>query len=236
MTTTNFNMVVFDLAGTVINENNLVYHTIHAVLEKEGYDVALDTVLNVGSGKEKFQAISDIIQFQKVIISIEKLSLLYHKFLNALLISYEKQPVTSFPFAEELFALLHHHQILVVLNTGYNRHTAELLLEKVKWKPRMHYDLLVTSSEVTNGRPAPDMIARAMFMLGLKKADKIVKIGDSCTDIVEGHAAQCGMVIGITTGAQQREVLQKVKPHYIIDSLQEVPALLNLSSRLKKLV
>lgn len=233
---TRIKMVVFDLAGTVINENNLVYHTIHNVLVKEGYGVSLDTVLNIGSGKEKFQAISDIFQFEKITISIEELSLIYHKFLNVLLNSYEKLPVTSFPFTEELFSILHHHQILVVLNTGYNRSTAELLLEKVKWKPRVHYDLLVTSSEVTNGRPAPDMILRAMALLSLKNADTIVKIGDSCADILEGHAAQCGMVIGITTGAQQREVLQKVKPHYIIDSLQEAPALLNLSSRLKKLI
>ncbi len=227
-------MVVFDLAGTVINENNLVYHTIHNVLVNAGYDVSLETVLTIGSGKEKFQAISDILHYEKVIISIEELSLLYHKFLSQLQISYEKLPVNSFPFAEELFTMLHHHHILIVLNTGYNRSTAELLLEKVKWKPRVNYNLLITSSEVNNGRPAPDMIVRAMFMLGLKNADKIVKIGDSCADILEGHAAQCGMVIGITTGAQQREELQKVKPHFIIDSLRELPALLNLPIRLKK--
>lgn len=235
MVTTKFKMVVFDLAGTVINENNLVYHTIHNVLLNAGYDVSLDTVLSIGSGKEKFQAISDILHFEKVIISIEQLSLLYHKFLGVLWNSYEKMPVTSFPFAEELFSMLRHHRILIVLNTGYNRSTAELLLQNVKWKPRINYDLLVTSSEVNSGRPAPDMIVRAMAMLGLKKADKIVKIGDSCADILEGHAAQCGMVIGITTGAQQREELQKVKPHFIIDSLREVPALLNLPTRLKKL-
>jgi phosphonatase-like hydrolase len=234
MITAKFKMVVFDLAGTVINENNLVYHTIHNVLVNAGYDVSLETVLTIGSGKEKFQAISDILQFKKVIISIAELSLLYHKFLSQLQISYEKLPVNSFPFAEELFTMLHHHQILVVFNTGYNRSTAELLLEKVKWKPRVNYDLLVTSSEVNNGRPSPDMIIRAMAMLGLKKPDKIVKIGDSCADILEGHAAQCGMVIGITTGAQQREDLQKVRPHFIIDSLREVPALLNLPSRFNK--
>ncbi len=227
-------MVVFDIAGTVINENNLVYQTIHNVLVNAGYDVSLDTVLSIGSGKEKFQAISDILHYEKVIISIEELSLLYHKFLSQLQISYEKLPVNSFPFAEELFTMLQHHHILIVLNTGYNRSTAELLLEKVKWKPRVNYNLLITSSEVNNGRPAPDMIVRAMFMLGLKNADKIVKIGDSCADILEGHAAQCGMVIGITTGAQQREELQKVKPHFIIDSLRELPALLNLPIRLKK--
>ena len=227
-------MVVFDIAGTVINENNLVYQTIHNVLVNAGYDVSLDTVLSIGSGQEKFQAISDILHYEKVIISIEELSLLYHKFLSQLQISYEKVPVNSFPFAEELFTMLHHHHILIVLNTGYNRSTAELLLEKVKWKPRVNYNLLITSSEVNNGRPAPDMIIRAMFMLGLKNADKIVKIGDSCADILEGHAAQCGMVIGITTGAQQREELQKVKPHFIIDSLRELPALLNLPIRLKK--
>jgi phosphonatase-like hydrolase len=227
-------MVVFDLAGTVINEKNLVYHTIYNVLVNAGYDVSHDTVLSVGAGKEKFQAISDILQFEKVVISLEELSYLYHKFLSALLISYEKMPVEGFPYAEELFTLLHRHQVLVVLNTGYNRSTAALLLEKVKWKIGLHYDLLVTSSEVNNGRPAPDMILKAMNMLGLKDADKVVKIGDSCADILEGHAAHCGVVVGITTGAQQRDELKKTKPHYIIDSLYEIPDLLNLHTRLKE--
>jgi phosphonatase-like hydrolase len=221
-------MVVFDLAGTVINEKNLVYHTIFNVLVDTGYNVSLDTVLSVGAGKEKFQAISDILQFEKVVISLEELSYLYHKFLSALLISYEKLPVEGFPYAEELFTILHRNKILVVFNTGYNRSTAELLLEKVKWKIRLHYDLLMTSSDVNNGRPAPDMILKAMNMLGLKDADKVVKIGDSCADILEGHAAQCGIVVGITTGAQQHDELKKAKPHHIIDSLHELPALLGL--------
>ncbi len=44
-------LVVFDMAGTIIDEKNVVYKTMHKVLVDNGYPVTLDHVLVHGAGK-----------------------------------------------------------------------------------------------------------------------------------------------------------------------------------------
>ena len=46
-------------------------------------------------------------------------------------------------------------------------------------------------------------------------------------DIEEGRNANCGLVVAVTTGAYTREQLQQCNPDYIIDSLQQLPALIH---------
>ena len=55
-------MVVFDMAGTTVDEDNVVYKTLQKVINDAGYNFSLEQVLAVGAGKEKLQAIKDIIQ------------------------------------------------------------------------------------------------------------------------------------------------------------------------------
>ena len=55
-------MVVFDMAGTTINEQNIVYKSLHKAINKFGIEVSLELVLSLGAGKEKHQAIKDILK------------------------------------------------------------------------------------------------------------------------------------------------------------------------------
>ncbi len=58
-------MIVFDMAGTAIDENNVVYKTLQKAINETGYDFTLDQVLAEGAGKEKLQAIKDILSTGK---------------------------------------------------------------------------------------------------------------------------------------------------------------------------
>jgi beta-phosphoglucomutase-like phosphatase (HAD superfamily) len=53
-------MVVFDMAGTTVNENNVVYKTLRKAINEAGFDFTLNQVLAQGAGKEKLQAIKSI--------------------------------------------------------------------------------------------------------------------------------------------------------------------------------
>ena len=53
-------LVIFDMAGTSINEDNLVYKTIQQSMTSHGVPVSLELVLEHGAGKEKRTAIGDI--------------------------------------------------------------------------------------------------------------------------------------------------------------------------------
>ena len=55
-------MVVLDMAGTSVDEDNVVYKTLQQVINEAGHNFTLDEVLAEGAGKEKLQAIKDILK------------------------------------------------------------------------------------------------------------------------------------------------------------------------------
>ena len=101
------------------------------------------------------------------------------------------------------------------------------ILKRVQWEVGKQIDALVTASDVSNSRPAPDMIELAKKKFGLTDSNKIIKIGDSIIDIEEGKNTGCLLSIGITTGAQSRSQLLKAKPDYIVDNLSEILLLIS---------
>ncbi|MBC7424794.1 MAG: HAD family hydrolase, partial [Ferruginibacter sp.] len=54
-------MVVFDMAGTTVNEDNVVYKTLRKAINEAGFNFTLGQVLEQGAGKEKLQAIKSIL-------------------------------------------------------------------------------------------------------------------------------------------------------------------------------
>lgn len=212
-------MVVFDMAGTTVDEDNVVYKTLQEAIVHYSFPVSLDQVLEFGAGKEKLQAIMDILENTGYKVSSENINLIYAYFINRLTENYENLNVKPLPGVERTFNELKERNIKVVLNTGYNRQTAESLIVKLGWDNLSPFDLLVTASDVKNNRPQPDMILLAMSKLGISDPGKVVKVGDSTVDIQEGQNANCGLSIGVTTGAHSREQLGEANPDYIIDNL-----------------
>ena len=220
-------MVVFDMAGTTVDEGNVVYKTLQQVVNKYGGDFSLETVLEQGGGKEKRQAIKDLLTtvVQKADLN-QRVDMAFAEFKEALAAAYADLKVLPCPGTEALFAFLRQQGIRVVFNTGYNEATARSLLDKLTWTIGQDIDLLVTADMVNNSRPAPDMIVFAMKKLGIDDSGAVAKIGDTAIDIEEGRSAACGLLVGITTGAQTREQIASALPHYIIDDLSEFPSLL----------
>ena len=214
-------MVVFDMAGTVINEGNVVYKTLLKAINDEGYRVSLAQVLLAGAGKEKFQAINDILKAYTD-AGPAMARRVFANFKTLLAPAYDEMEIMSQPKAENLFQELKNRKIYVVLNTGYDTKTAQSMLSKVGWEEGKNIDALVTAGHVAHHRPHPDMIEFAKKRFDLKNSSEVIKVGDSAVDIEEGQNAKCRLCIGITTGAQSREQLLAAKPDYVIDALSEV--------------
>ncbi|CAM3531344.1 HAD hydrolase-like protein [Sphingobacterium prati] len=216
-------MVVFDMAGTTINENNIVYKTLqHVINDTGGYKLTLAEILEHGAGKEKFQAIQTVL---KKCVNVEDEQLaekIFQSFLQTLENAYEIENIYPNSNANELFTILNDMSILRVLNTGYDRKTAESLLKKLNWVVGRDIDALVTASDVPKNRPYPDMIDFARTKFAITDPELVVKIGDSIIDIQEGQNAGCALSIGITTGAHHSDQLKSANPDYIIDDLLEI--------------
>jgi len=215
-------MVVFDMAGTTVDENNVVYKTLQKVINEAGFNFSLDQVLSEGAGKEKLQAIKDIIISEKFVPDDSTANKIYNSFVDELATAYNSFKLKPQPGAEELFAALRNKNILVVLNTGYNKATAISILQQLGWKVGKQIDGLITASDVTDNRPNPAMILLAMEKFNIKTAGEVAKVGDSIIDIEEGKNAGCGLSIGITTGAHTYQQLTSSNPDNIIHHLSQL--------------
>ena len=215
-------MVVFDMAGTTVNENNVVYKTLQQAINEKGFNFTLDEVLLEGAGKEKLQAIKSILNVFAEKEDDALSAAIYDRFIVLLAIAYDTQEILPQDNATNLFRGLKEKKVLVVLNTGYNEATALSLIKKLGWKQGVEYDALVTATDVDKNRPNPDMILLAMSKFGITNGSEVVKVGDSIIDIEEGKNAGCALTVGITTGAHTKDQLKKAKPSYIIDNLLEL--------------
>jgi len=224
---TNIKLVVFDMAGTTVNENNLVYKTVLKVINQEGFSVSLDEVLLYGAGKEKHKAITDVL----IACTNEKNSKqaadkIFANFKKALDVAYDEAEISTFAGMEDFFAKLKAHHIKIVLNTGYDSKTANKLLKKLNWKVGTQIDALITSDDVLNGRPNPDMIELAMAKFNITDSAQVLKAGDSEIDIIEGKNSGCSITVGVLSGAQNREQLEGANPDYILNNLTELENIL----------
>jgi phosphonatase-like hydrolase len=215
-------MVVFDMAGTTVNEDNLVYKTLMNAINAAGFSYNLDQVLAVAAGKEKKEAIRSVLKtyggdFDEAVVTD-----IYGKFINQLQQAYEVEAILPQPGATDVFEQLRDRNIVTVLNTGYDRPTAEAILKKLGWVAGKDFDALITASEVSQNRPQPDMILLAMKQYEIADGSAVMKVGDSSIDIEEGQNAGCSLSIGITTGAHTREQLQNANPNAVIDHLMQI--------------
>ena len=215
-------LLVLDMAGPTVDEDNVVYKTVRAAINAAGHQFSQQQVQAAGAGKEKSQAIRDVMALGGNVPADEEVATIFADFKLRLAAAYESLYVREQPGASEVFAKLRQQGVKVVLNTGYDRATAEQLIAKIGWVVGQDIDGLVTASDVGNGRPAPDMIHLAMQQTSIASGENVAKIGDSAIDIEEGKNAGCGMTLGVTTGAQTREQLTAAGPTHIVDSLAEM--------------
>lgn len=215
-------LVVFDMAGTVVDEDNVVYKTVRAAINGHGYAFTQEQVQGAGAGKEKSRAIRDVLALDGNRHDDEEVATIFSDFRQRLDQAYRDLDVREQDGSSRVFAALREQGIRVALNTGYDRGTAEALIDKIGWQAGRDYDVLVTASDVDNGRPAPDMIHRAMQLADVDSAAAVAKVGDSGIDIEEGKNAGCGVTLGITTGAQTESQLLESSPTAVIHHLNEV--------------
>lgn len=224
-------LCVFDMAGTTVDEGNLVYKTVcNAINEalmragKSDKQVSLELCLEYGAGKEKRNAIRDILnRLDLSDADIESLTdTAFAAFKVNLATAYSKETLSEFEGMSALFEQLKASGRKVVLNTGYDAKTANKILTILGWSVGNQVDALITADDVDNGRPAPDMITLAMKQFSVDNAQQVLKAGDSGIDIEEGKNAGCGLVLGVLSGAQNEQQLVKYSPDAVLDKLTDL--------------
>ena len=220
----NIKMVVFDMAGTTINEGGIVYKTLKETLRHHNLSFT-EQEFNQFHGINKRDVLNHFIRREiqgskKICESNE--NKIYDYFETSLKNNYFKpNTIKVMDGALPLFIKLRENNIKVCLNTGYSRDMAENILEYVDIKLVRDIDDLVASSEVTSGRPAPYMLEKLMKKHNILP-NETIKVGDTIVDIFEGKNAKTKYQISVLSGADSRETLETGNPHFIVDSVKNL--------------
>lgn len=227
---TNYQLVVFDIAGTTVLDRGNVAHSFIDAFRQNGIEVEESEVKKV-MGWRKIDAIRLLLEKYHPQPGKSEDSLIekiHDKFIGNMIRFYEEDAeIKPLPFAEELFDKCRQHGVKIALNTGFTRSITDTILKRLHWNNGgSRIDYVIASDEVPEGRPYPFMIETIMQQLEISDSSRVVKIGDTEVDVQEGRNAQCGLVVSVTTGAYTRQQLEKYKPDHIIDSLSELPSLI----------
>lgn len=220
----NIQLLVLDMAGTTIDEDNVVYKTLANAVNNYGYNVSLDKVLEICAGMEKAEAIRNLLE--NIGGNTDDTEAIFENFSDDLVSAYNELDVKPIAGIEDFLLKMKSAGKKIVLNTGYSSSIANQLLSKLNWTENTHFDALITADDVSESRPSPEMITLAMSKFGITDAQEVLKAGDSAIDIEEGKNAGCGLTIGVLSGAQTREQLEPAKPDYIFNSLSEAEKIL----------
>jgi phosphonatase-like hydrolase len=217
-------LVVFDMAGTTVKDDDAVLGALRATLATAGVDVSRDEVNRV-MGLTKPEAIHKLMtERARHLASSEVVAILHADFVARMRAHYAES-AEEVPGASDAFATLHAAGVLVALDTGFDRAIAEPILARLGWSERGLVDAIVTSDEVERGRPHPDLVLEAMRRLDVASPLDVAKVGDTPTDLLEGTTAGCRYVIGVTSGSHRRAELERFPHTHLVDSVTAVPAL-----------
>ena len=220
-------LAVFDIAGTTVADEHAVATAFRNAFESYGYaDISEEDVKPL-MGYKKPIAIRMVLDKLGVEEDLTLVEDIHDEFVGEMLDHYEySEDVKAMPQAENVFLQLKEKGIKVVLNTGFSRNIADVIVSRLQWKERGLIDDYIASDEVEAGRPQPFMIQTLMERAGITDAKEVIKIGDTEVDVNEGRNAGCSLVIAVTTGAFTKEQLEEYHPDYIIDDLSQLPALI----------
>jgi len=218
-------LVVFDIAGTTVQENGEITLAFQSALLEYGYNIPAEKI-SLLMGYKKPEAIKMMLnEYEDDIsmITVAYINIIHDRFLKLMVDHYESaEQIYPMPFAEELFAWLKEKGIKIGLDTGFSSDITNIIINRLGWLKDKKIDAIVSSNEVQAGRPQPYMIRKIMQAVGVTDAASVIKVGDTEVDVNEGKNAGCLYSIAVTTGAFTREQLLPYSPSFIIDGLEEL--------------
>ena len=214
-------LVVFDLAGTTLRVGDYVTGAFRQAFKEFGV-MLKSKEINAIRGRSKREALAMLLQRHLGSQAETRTESVYQTFQELLRKYVSEQGVKTISGAREIIGWLKDRDVLIALNTGIDRHIASLMLESVSWSGIA--DAMVCGDDVNRGRPAPDLILKAMELTGCNDASRVLAIGDTCYDMQAAHNAGV-LAIGVLSGASNEKQLRAC-PHYAVipsvADLQEV--------------
>lgn len=226
--------VVFDMSGTTLTDFGEVEDCFYQAITDSGLQVSRERI-NSMMGWSKIRVFETIWKEELDPDHpelTEKVQSSFARFREILEGYYHTERVELSPGTAETWEWLRREGVQIVLTTGFYREVADIILDRLnileeldesyRNKGNAMIDLSITSDQVEQGRPAPDMIHKAMMMLKINDPVRVIKIGDTPSDLEAGRRASCYMSLAITNGSHTHEQLDACDHDGLIESMKEL--------------
>ena len=216
----NVEMVAFDVAGTVLNDDGLVIAAFKNAFEATQPDLwpthgeqwtqyAIDTM-----GQSKIHV------FTELLGDAEKAHTANVAFEESYVSEIAEVGAVAIAGAEDLFKYLRAKGVAIALTTGFSRSTLDTLLIELGWKDLI--DISVTPGEAGRGRPHPDMLQKAATTLGITNPASVIVVGDTAADMQAAVSFGAGQAIGVLSGAHDEHRLHDAGATSVINSVADL--------------
>ncbi|MGN6325113.1 phosphonatase-like hydrolase [Pseudolysinimonas sp.] len=218
-------LVALDMAGTTIDDHGSVYVALQRCVEETGATVATED-LQRWMGTDKTEAIGALMRLGGADPTTASVEAAFGRFHAILAELYREQPPVALPGVEDALRTLRDRGVRIALTTGFDDDVALPLLEALGWHSGVDglLDAVVTTSDVTAGRPAPYLIHHAMELTGVTDVRRVIAAGDTVVDVQA--ATNAGVIaVAVLTGALAREDFEGQPYDHLLDSVADIPHL-----------
>lgn len=219
-------LIVVDMAGTTVADDGIVERAFALAVERSGiatgdaFEAAIEYVRDTmgQSTTEVFRVLArgDEAAAQRGSAAFE----------GAYAELVASEGVAEIAGAADVIRELRGAGASIALTTGFAPTTRDAILDALGWQGIV--DVVLSPSDAGRGHPHPDLALTALLRTGTSAVDAMVVVGDTVSDIESGVNAGAGFVVGVLSGAHDRDALTLAGADAVIDSITELPALLGL--------
>lgn len=203
------NALLFDLDGTVLNTDELIFKTFRYTFKQflPEHELTEEELLSF-LGPSLKDSFSRYLPSEKVEEAIE----VYRKY------NYEKHNdyVTLYPQEIEVLEKLYQKGYPMAIVT--TKYTDTAIYGLKSFGLDKYFKVVIGSEQVTHGKPHPEAVITALKKLGKEKG---YMIGDNATDILAGKNAYIH-TIGVTWSLKGTEALLETHPDYMMESYEDL--------------
>jgi phosphonatase-like hydrolase len=219
-------LVVFDMAGTTVEDSGLVQQSFIAADEHAGLSG------NAAERERMMRYVADTMGQSKIEVfrhlsggNEEQAQDANKAFERCYARLVDEGQCSPIPGAVETITAVRALGVKTALTTGFARETQQAIIDALGW----HHlaDVVLCPGEGVRGRPFPDMPLVALLRTGTESVRQMVVVGDTASDIRSGVAAGAAAVVGVRTGAHDDDQLRAAGATHVIDSVADLPAVLD---------
>ncbi len=213
-------LVIFDLMGTLVRDDGIV---------EAAYDSALDQAGVTGPDRDDARTQIAALRGRPTLdvlntvlgdpVRAEEAT---WSFDDSVLDAVDR--LEPLPGVDAVLSSLDEAGVAAAVTTSFGADVRTAILRKLGWTGRFAAEM--SARGTMRGHPAPDLLLEAILALRIDSVAQVAIVGDTAADLEAGNRAGAGLVIGVLTGAHDRERLTATPHTHLVDSVADVPGVL----------